>query len=210
MVEKSCNTLTRGLKRTRLRVRFSVAVDVTALLMAWGQGDQSAFNELVSLVHQELHRLAHLNMARERTGHSLQSTALINEAFLKLVDCGRVRWQDRAHFFAVSANLMRRILVDYARRRKYHKRGSGVRPVALVDDLDCSPQRGADLVALDDSLAALASIDPRKSKVVELKFFGGLTTEEIAEVLDVSPPTVLRDWKLAKSWLQREMKGKCP
>jgi RNA polymerase sigma factor (TIGR02999 family) len=183
-----------------------MGADVTALLMAWGQGDGAAFDELVSLVHQELHRLAHLYMVRERPPHSLQSTALINEAFLKLVDCRRVRWQNRAHFFAVSANLMRRILVDYARRRRYHKRGSGARPVALVEDLDCSPERGADLVALDDSLAALAAIDPRKSKVVELKFFGGLTTEEIAEVLEVSPPTVLRDWKLARSWLQREMK----
>jgi RNA polymerase sigma-70 factor, ECF subfamily len=180
--------------------------DVTVLLMAWGQGDQAAFDELVPLVHQELHRLAHLHMARERTPHSLQSTALINEAFLKLVDCRRVRWQDRAHFFAVSASLMRRVLVDYARRRNFHKRGAGVRPVALVDDLDCSPARGTDLVALDDSLAALAAIDPRKSKVVELKFFGGLTTEEVAEVLEVSPPTVLRDWKLARSWLRREMK----
>jgi len=183
-----------------------MSADVTALLIAWGQGDQAAFDGLVSIVHQELHRLAHLHMARERTPHSLQSTALINEAFLKLVDCGRVRWQDRAHFFAVSANLMRRVLVDYARRRNFHKRGAGVRPVALVDDLDCSPERGTDLVALDDSLAALAAIDPRKSKVVELKFFGGLTTEEIAEVLKVSPPTVLRDWKLARSWLRREVK----
>jgi RNA polymerase sigma factor (TIGR02999 family) len=182
-----------------------MGADVTALLMAWGQGDRVAFDELVSLVHQELHRLAHLYMARERSPHSLQSTALVNEAFLKLVDCGRVRWQDRAHFFAVSATLMRRILVDDARRRKFHKRGAGVRPVVLLDDLDCSSERGADLVALDDSLAALAAIDSRKSKVVELKFFGGLTTEEIAEVLEVSPPTVLRDWKLARSWLRREM-----
>src|SRR6478752_2533519 len=126
-----------------------------------------------------MHRLAHLHMARERTPHSLQSTALINEVFIKLVDCRRVRWQDRTHFFAVSASLMRRVLVDYARRRKFHKRGSGLRPIALVDNLDCSPARDTDLVALDDSLEALAAIDPRKSKVVELKFFGGLTTEEI-------------------------------
>ena len=183
-----------------------MGADVTALLQAWGQGDHAAFDQLVTLVHRELRRLAHRYMAGQRPGGTLQSTALVNEAFLRLVECDRVRWQDRTHFFAVSANLMRRILVDYARSRNYQKRGAGVRPVALDEDLDCSPERGTDLVALDDSLNALAAIDPRKSKVVELKFFGGLTTEEIAEVLGVSEPTVLRDWKLAKSWLQREMK----
>lgn len=180
--------------------------DVTALLAAWGRGDQAALDHLIPLVHQELRRLARRYMAGQRPGRTLQSTALVNEAFLRLVDCQRVRWQDRTHFFAVSANLMRRILVDYARSRNYQKRGAGCRPVALNEDLDGSPSRGADLEALDDSLNALAAIDPRKSKVVELKFFGGLSTEEIAEVLQVSEPTVLRDWRLAKSWLQREMK----
>jgi len=145
-------------------------------------------------------------MAGQQPGRTLQSTALVNEAFMRLVACDRVRWQDRAHFFAVSANLMRRILVDYARSRNYKKRGAGARPVALADDLDGSPEKGADLVALDDSLNALAEIDVRKSKIVELKFFGGLNTNEIAAVLGVSEPTVLRDWKLAKAWLQREMK----
>jgi RNA polymerase sigma factor (TIGR02999 family) len=145
-------------------------------------------------------------MAGQQPGGTLQSTGLVNEAFLRLVECDRVRWQDRTHFFAVSASLMRRILVDYARSRNYKKRGAGVRPVALNDDLDGSPGKGADLVALDDSLSALAEIDPRKSRIVELKFFGGLNTAEIAEVLGVSEPTVLRDWKLAKAWLQRQMK----
>ncbi len=183
-----------------------MSADPTALLLAWGQGDQGALNQLIPHVHQELRRLAHRYMARERTGHTLQTTALVDEAYLRLVDCRRVCWQDRAHFFAVSANLMRRILVHYARLRRFQKRGGGARPVAFKEDLDCSPQRRADLVALDDSLGALAAIDLRKSKVVELKFFGGLKTEEIAEVLQVSPQTVLRDWKLAKSWLVREMK----
>jgi len=180
--------------------------DVTVLLAAWGRGDQAALDRLVPLVHQELRRLAHRYMAGQRNGRSLQSTVLVNEAFLRLVECQRVRWQDRTHFFAVSANLMRRVLVDYARSRNYQKRGAGVRPVPLNDELDGSPQRTADLVALDDALNALAAIDPRKSKIVELKFFGGLTTEEIAGVLHISEQTILRDWKLAKSWLQREMK----
>jgi RNA polymerase sigma factor (TIGR02999 family) len=183
-----------------------MGADLTTLLFAWGRGDQAAFGQLVSLVHEELLRLAHRYMAGQRRGGTLQSTALVNEAFLRLVHCGQVRWQDRTHFFAVSANLMRRILVDYARSRNYQKRGAGIRAVALDEDLDCSPERGADLVALDDSLNALAEIDPRKSQVVELKFFGGLTTDEIAGVLRVSEPTVLRDWKLARSWLQREMR----
>jgi len=183
-----------------------MVADVTALLTSWAQGDQAAFDQLVTVVHEELRRLAHHYMAGQRQGGTLQSTALVNEAFLRLVDCARVRWQDRTHFFAVSANLMRHILVDYARSRNYQKRGAGVRPIALNEELDCSPERSANLVALDDSLNALAAIDPRKSKVVELKFFGGLTTDEIAEVLGVSEPTVLRDWKLAKSWLQREMR----
>ncbi len=180
--------------------------DVTTLLGAWVRGDQAAFDQLVSLVYQELHRLAHRYMAGQRPGCTLQSTALVNELFLRLVDCDRVRWQDRTHFFAVSANLMRRILVDYSRARNYQKRGAGIRALALDEELDYSPERGGDLVALDDTLNALAAIDPRKARIVELKFFGGLTSEEIAETLGVSEPTVLRDWKLAKAWLQREAK----
>jgi len=180
--------------------------DPTALLLAWGRGDQAALNELIPLVHQELRRLAHRHMGGERGRHTLQTSALVDEAYLRLLDCRQVRWQDRAHFFAVSANLMRRILVDYARLRGYQKRGAGARPLSFDENLYRCPERAADLVALDDSLEALAQVDPRKSKVVELKFFGGLKTEEVAEVLQVSPQTVLRDWKLAKSWLVREMK----
>jgi len=180
--------------------------EVTRLLMAWGQGERAALDELIPLVHQELRRLAHRYMAGERSGHTLQTTALVNEAYVRLVDCRKVRWQDRTHFFGVSAQLMRRILVDFARSRHYQKRGAGARPVALDENLDLGRQKDADLVALDEALDDLAAVDPRKSKVVELKFFGGLMVDEIAEVLQVSPQTVLRDWKLAKSWLQREMR----
>lgn len=186
-------------------MRRALDADLTVLLIAWGRGDQAAFDQLVALVHDELRLLAHRYMAGQRSGGTLQSTALVNEAFLKLMHCGRVRWQDRTHFFAVSATLMRRILVDYARSRSYRKRGAGVRPLAWDESLDGSPGKSANLLALDDALNALAAIDPRKSRVVELKFFGGLTTDEIAQTLGVSEPTVLRDWKLARSWLQREM-----
>ena len=182
--------------------------EVTGLLVAWGQGDPGALDRLMPLVHQELRRIARRHMAGERSGHTLQTTALVNEAYLRLIGSQNVRWQDRAHFFAVSAQLMRRILVDYARSRNYQKRGAGARPVALVESLDASSQKGTDLVALDEALEALATADPRKSRVVELKFFGGLSVEEIAEVLKVSPQTVLRDWKLSKVWLLREL-AKC-
>jgi len=157
------------------------------------------------IVHHELRRIARRHMAGERSGHTLQTTALVNEAYLRLVGSQEVRWQDRAHFFAISSQLMRRILVDHARKRNYQKRGAGERPVTLVENLDAAPQKGADMVALDESLEALAAVDPRKSKVVEMKFFGGLSVEEIAEVLQVSQQTVLRDWKLAKVWLLREL-----
>ena len=149
------------------------------------------------VVHHELRRIARRHMAGERTGHTLQTTALVNEAYLRLVGSQKVRWQDRAHFFAISAQLMRRILVDHARKRNYQKRGAGERAVVLLDQLDAAPQKGADFVALDEALEALALVDPRKGKVVELKFFGGLSVEEIAEVLRVSQQTVLRDWKLS-------------
>jgi RNA polymerase sigma factor (TIGR02999 family) len=180
-------------------------VNATALLKAWGQGDEVALNELIPLVHEELRRLAHGHMAGERAGHLLQTTALVHEAYLRLVDCRQVRWQDRVHFLAVSAQLMRRILVDDARSRNYQKRGAGRRPVSLEEEA-CCLEPDLDFVALDDALHDLAAFDPRKSKVVELKFFGGLNTDEIAEVLQVSPQTVLRDWKLAKSWLVGQMK----
>lgn len=178
---------------------------VTELLLAWSQGQSSALEELLPLVHNELQRLAHHHMAGQRPGHTLQTTALVNEAYLRLVDCSRVRWQNRAHFFAVSAQLMRRILVDFARSRGYLKRGAGVRPLSLEKAPDIFQPTDPDIVALDDALNTLAAIDPRKSQVIELRFFGGLTAEETAEVLKVSPDTVLRDWKLAKVWLHREL-----
>ena len=181
----------------------------TKLLQAWGQGQDSALEKLLPLVYQELRRIARRYMAGERTGHTLQTTALVNEAYLRLIDSRKVNWQSRAHFFAISAQLMRRILVDHARSRRYQKRGGGAQPVTLDDDLLVSPGQGPGqgkyLVALDDSLKALADVDLRKSKVVELRFFGGLSVEETAEVLKVSQDTVLRDWRLAKSWLRREM-----
>jgi len=180
-------------------------VHVTDLLLAWGSGDRSALDELMPLVHQELRLLARVQMRGERDNHTLQTTALVNEAFLRLIDLRRIQWQDRAHFMALSARLMRRVLVDHARSRNYQKRGGGAAPVALEDVLVASPERGADLVALDDALEDLARVDRRKSQVVELRFFGGLSVEETAEALSVSPETVMRDWRLAKVWLLREI-----
>lgn len=181
---------------------------VTELLLAWGRGDRFALDELVPIVHQELRRLARLQLRGERNNHTLQTTALVNEAFLRLVDLRRIRWQDRAHFLSLSARLMRRILVDHARSRNYQKRGGGAVNVTLDDVRVALPERGADLVALDDALESLARVDPRKSQVVELRFFGGLSVEETAEALKVSPETVLRDWRLAKVWLLREVSGR--
>ncbi len=183
---------------------------VTDLLVAWGEGDPSALERLIPLVHEELRRLARRQMAGERPGHTLQTTALVNEAYLRLVDLSRVRWQDRTHFFAMSARLMRRILVDHARTRQSLKRGGGARLVSLDEALVVSEGRGEDLVALDDALHALAKTAPRKSQVVELRFFGGLSVEETAEALGVSPETVMRDWRLAKVWLLRELGGEPP
>lgn len=180
--------------------------DVTQLLLAWSQGEQTALEKLTPLVYKELHRLARRYMGRERPNHTLQTTALVNEAYLRLVDCSRVRWQNRAHFLAISAQLMRRVLVDMARSRHYQKREGEAQKVSLDEALEVSQERSADLVALDDALNSLVAIDPRKSQVVELRFFGGLSAEESAEVLKVSPDTVLRDWKLSKVWLLREMK----
>jgi RNA polymerase sigma factor (TIGR02999 family) len=180
---------------------------VTELLLSWGRGDRSALDELVPIVHQELRRLARLQMRGERDNHTLQTTALVNEAFIRLVDLRRIRWQDRAHFLALSARLMRRILVDHARSRNYRKRGGGAVNVALDDSIDMSRERGADLVALDDALESLARVDPRKGQVVELRFFGGLSMDETAEALGISAETVLRDWRLAKVWLLREVSG---
>jgi len=178
---------------------------VTGLLLAWNDGDESALEKLVPVVYQELHRLAKRQMQRERPDHSLQTTALINEAYLRLVDLRNVHWQNRAHFFALCARLMRRILVDFARSRHYVKRGAGAQPISLNESLVVSPQLSADLVAVDDALNALTTIDARKGQLVELRFFGGLTLEETAAVLKVSPDTVRHDWKLAKAWLLREL-----
>lgn len=180
---------------------------VTELLLAWGQGDQSALDRLIPLVYDELYRLAKRYMARERAGHTLQTSALVNEAYLRLIDLKSVRWQNRAHFFAISAQVMRRILVDFARSRNYQKRGGGALQVSFDEALNLSQQQDADLIALDDALNALATVDERKGKVVELRFFGGLSVEETAHVLEVSPDTVMRDWKMAKVWLLREMSG---
>ena len=181
--------------------------EVTQLLRAWSDGQHEALERLMPLVYEELHRLARHYMSRERSGHILQTTALVNEAFLRLVDARHVNWQNRAHFFAISASLMRRILVDFARTYQSQKRGAGVRQVSLDEGLDVTEER-LDLASLDDALKTLAILDPRKSRVVELRFFGGLSMEEVAEVLQVSPETVKRDWKLAKAWLLREMGGK--
>jgi len=183
----------------------SSAHQITQLLQAWSDGDGSALERLVPLVYQELHRLAHHYMARERPGHTLQTSALLNEAYLRLVDSPKPSWQNRAHFFAVSAQVMRRILVDWARSRQALKRGGEARPLELEEALVVADAPGADLAALDDALKALAALDPRKSQVVELRFFGGLSVEETAEVLKLSSETVLRDWKFAKSWLRREL-----
>jgi RNA polymerase sigma factor (TIGR02999 family) len=180
--------------------------EITQLLQAWSEGDKSVLERLVPLVYDELHRLAHHYMARERIGHTLQTSALLNEAYLRLADSAKPDWKNRTHFFAVSAQVMRRILVDWARSRQALKRGGEGRPLELEESLVVADAPGADLVALDDALKALAALDPRKSEVVELRFFGGLSVEETAEVLRVSPETVMRDWKFAKSWLRRELK----
>jgi RNA polymerase sigma factor (TIGR02999 family) len=179
--------------------------EITQLLIAWSDGDTAALARLTPLIYQELHRLAHHYMSREQAGHTLQTTALVNEAYLRLVDASQVRWQNRAHFFAVSANVMRRLLVDLARRRQYQKRGGAVQQVSLDQALEFSRERAPDLVALDDALTTLATLDPRQSQVVELRFFGGLDYDEIAAVLKVSVATVRRDWSLARVWLYREL-----
>ena len=179
---------------------------VTQLLRAWRQGDAAALDRLVPVVYQKLRRLARHYMAGQRPGHTLQATALVNEAYMRLVDCEQVNWKDRAHFFAISARMMRRVLVEFARARQYQKRGAGARKTSLDEGVIASPQRGQDLVALDDALQALAAEYPRQAQVVELRFFGGLSVEETAEVLHVSAITVMRDWQLAKVWLARELK----
>jgi RNA polymerase sigma factor (TIGR02999 family) len=181
--------------------------EVTRLLKAWTAGDERALEKLTPMVYDQLHRVAQRCMAGERPGHTLQTTALVNEVYLRLVDCGKVNWQDRAHFFAVSAQLMRRILIDFARSRGYQKRGSGLAQMSLDEAATVCSEPDPNLVELDDALKSLAEVDARKSKVVELKFFAGLSTDETAEALSVSAETVVRDWRLAKVWLLRELSG---
>jgi RNA polymerase sigma factor (TIGR02999 family) len=180
---------------------------VTGLLQAWTTGDEAALNRLIPRLERELHRIARRCMAGENAGHSLQPTALVNEAYLRLVDVQRVQWQDRAHFLALSARLMRRILVDQARSKRSQKRGGGAIDVTFNDDLMTPAERGHDLAALDEALETLATFDERRGRVVELRFFGGLSVEETAAVLKISPDTVKRDWKLARAWLLDQIKN---
>jgi RNA polymerase sigma factor (TIGR02999 family) len=182
-------------------------VELTQLLKAWGEGDDGALERLTTVVEDELHRMAHRWMSREKPGHTLQTTALVNEVYLRLVDIQAVNWQDRAHFFAISARLMRRILTDFARSRNYQKRGAGAVQVSLDQGLLLTPEKDADIMALDAALTRLAVLYPRHSQVVELRFFGGLEVEEAAEALKVSPVTVKRDWRFAKAWLLRAKRG---
>jgi RNA polymerase sigma factor (TIGR02999 family) len=179
--------------------------EVTQLLLAWSRGDQTALDLLVPLVHAELRRLARHYLRRNNPGDLLQTTALVNEAYLRLIDCGNVEWQGRAHFFAIAAQLMREVLVDYTRRHHARKRGASLIRVSLEEATTTADERGADLVALDDALESLAAIDPRKSRIIELRFFGGLSVKETAEVLKTSPRTVAREWDLARAWLYREL-----
>ena len=179
---------------------------VTELLLSWRHGDQAALEQIVPLVYQELRRLAHCYMNGQRPGHTLQATALINEAYVRLIDCQQVDWKSRAHFLAVSARMMRRVLVEFARSQRYQKRGGGAQKISFDEAFTVTPQRRHDLEALDDALQAFAATYPRQSQVVELRFFGGLSVEETAQVLQVSAVTVMRDWQLAKVWLARELK----
>ncbi len=184
----------------------AAASEVTKLLLAWSGGDQRALEKLTPIVYDELSRLAHRYMRRERLGHSLQSTALVHEAYIRLVDYQRMDWQGRAHFFSVAAQAMRRILVEHA-RRKNQKRGGGLQRISLDEAAEVGGGRQRDLVALDEAMNALARVDARKSKVVEMRFFGGLSIEKTAEVLDVSPITVKREWRAARAWLYHELAG---
>jgi len=179
--------------------------DITDMLLDWGKGDKAALDRVMPLIYNELRRLAHRQMRRERAGDTMQTTSLINEAYLRLIDYERVQPQDRSHFFAIAAQAMRRILIERARSRRTAKRGSGGQKVSLDDAADLVDDRAANLVALDDALTSLATIDPRKAQIVELKYFGGMTIDETAKALGVSTPTVERDWQMAKIWLRREI-----
>jgi RNA polymerase sigma-70 factor, ECF subfamily len=186
-------------------MRTASSEEVTQLLVAWSNGNKAALDQLMPLVYRELHRLARRRLGRENAGHTLQTTALVNEAYLRLVGQKESQWQNRAHFFAIAAQMMRRILVDYARSRHYAKRGGGAPKVSFDEIMAVSGGRAADVVALDEALTTLGELDQRKSRMVELRFFGGLSIEETAEVLGVSPGTIRRDWTLTKAWLQRQI-----
>ncbi len=187
---------------------ISGSQQITHLLLAWGQGDQAALDALMPLVYGELRKVAARHLRGQRAGHTLQTTALVNEAYLRLIDASQVKWQDRAHFFAVAAHFMRRILVDFARSRNYQKRGGGAQQVSLAEALAIEPERGADLLALDEALTRLQALNERQAQVVELRYFGGLSEEESAEALKVSVRTVRRDWNFARVWLHRELTGR--
>ncbi len=193
--------------QTKLGVEVTTpsSQDVTRLLQDWSKGDQAALANLMPLVYNELRHLASRYLRRERAGHTLQTTALVHEAYLRLIDQNQVTWQNRAHFFGVAAQMMRRILVDHAREQHAEKRGGGAPRLSLDEAIGLAGERGVNLIALDDALSALAAIDPQQSRIVELRFFGGLTVEETAEVLGVSPATVKREWSMAKAWLYREI-----
>ena len=181
--------------------------EITELLAEWRDGNQSALDELYPLVYNELHRLARRYMSRERKGHTLQTTALINEAYVRLVDQKNVQWANRSHFFAISAQIMRRILIDHARRHAYAKRGGGAQQVSLEEAASVAPDQGRELIRLDEALKTLAEMDPRRSQVVEMRYFGGLNNEEIAGVLHISENTVTRDWNMARAWLYQQLTG---
>ena len=184
--------------------------EITQLLAAWREGNQSALDELYPLVYDELHRLARRYMSRERKGHTLQTTALINEAYVRLVDQKNVHWANRSHFFAISAQIMRRILIDHARRHAYAKRGGGARQVSLDETATMAQGDFSEFLRLDEALKSLAQLDPRRSQVVELRYFGGLNNEEIAGVLNISENTVIRDWNMARAWLHRQLSEGAP
>jgi RNA polymerase sigma factor (TIGR02999 family) len=184
--------------------------EITQLLAAWREGNQAALDELYPLVYDELHRLARRYMSRERKGHTLQTTALINEAYVRLVDQRNVQWANRSHFFAISAQIMRRILIDHARRHAYAKRGGGARQVSLDETATMAQGDFSEFIRLDEALKSLAELDPRRSQVVELRYFGGLNNEEIAGVLKISENTVIRDWNMARAWLHRQLAGSAP
>src|SRR5262245_20859636 len=184
--------------------------EVTQLLIDWGKGDQAALDKLLPLVEEELRRLAGRNMRRESPGHTLQTSALVNEAYLRLIDQKNVQWQNRAHFFAIAAQLMRRILIDHARRRQYAKRGGGALKVSLDEAAAVTEARAAELLAVDEALQKVTAMDARKGRIVELRFFGGLTEEETAEVMGISTPTVQREWRAAKAWLRRMLTDEKP